>query len=63
MQNELIELGVGEKKLLDNGTNQMIERGLKCPKGMNDFQLELFKKVNYGPKVIFSLLVSKFFFK
>ncbi|KAI8878154.1 hypothetical protein K501DRAFT_33671 [Backusella circina FSU 941] len=35
----------------------MIDRGLKCPKGIKDVQLELFKKVNYDSKVMSELTV------
>ncbi|KAL0077868.1 hypothetical protein J3Q64DRAFT_1747805 [Phycomyces blakesleeanus] len=54
MKNELIELGIAEKPL-DNDTNKIIDRRLRCPKGMKDVQLELFKKVKHDPKIMSNL--------
>ncbi|OAD72570.1 hypothetical protein PHYBLDRAFT_169698 [Phycomyces blakesleeanus NRRL 1555(-)] len=67
MKNELIELGIAEKPL-DNDTNKIIDRRLRCPKGMKDVQLELFKKVKHDPKIMSNLNLveittfGKFFF-
>ncbi|KAI8353639.1 hypothetical protein EDC96DRAFT_447138 [Choanephora cucurbitarum] len=56
-KNAFIEMGVGEEKHVDNNTNMMNERGLKCPKAMKDILLQMYKVVDYDSKLINCLSV------
>ncbi|OBZ87711.1 hypothetical protein A0J61_04242 [Choanephora cucurbitarum] len=56
-KNTFIEMGVGEEKHVDNNTNMMNERGLKCPKAMKDILLQMYDMVDYDSKLINCLSV------